>query len=283
LFDRFIPQWRRDNLYLKYAIRIPLEEIRKSHQEAKRELFAEVERRTGVRLDPDVLTIGFARRAAEYKRHDMLFHDLERLRQIAGCTGGLQVIYGGKAHPRDLASKWMIKRVFDAGRDLQDCVPVVYMEEYDVALAKYVTSGVDLWLNTPYKPQEASGTSGMKAALNGVPTLSILDGWWIEGHIEGVTGWAIGDSYQSEPNKEQEVLSLYEKLEDIIVPMYYDRPDQFAAIMRSAISNNGSYFNTQRMVTQYLQNAYLPGSHWLNEHNDEPVPIKMNQLGFDTV
>lgn len=263
LFDRFIPQWRRDNLYLKYAVRIPLEEIRKSHIEAKQVLLAEIERRTGKHLDPNVFTIGFARRAAEYKRHDMLFHDIERLKRIAQNCGRLQIIYGGKAHPRDLAAKDLIKRVFNAAGTLEDCIPVVYLEEYDVTLAKFVCSGVDLWLNTPHKPQEASGTSGMKAALNGVPTFSILDGWWIEGHIEGVTGWAIGDSYQSESNKEQEVASLYDKLERVILPMYYQQPDQFASIMRSAIAHNGSYFNTQRMVTQYLQNAYLPGNHWL--------------------
>ena len=261
LFDRFIPQWRRDNLYLKYAIRIPLEEIRKSHAEAKQELLTEVERRTGIRLDPNVMTIGFARRAAEYKRHDMLFHDIERLRRMAQRRGKLQIIYGGKAHPRDISSKNLIKKVFNAAGALTNDIPVVYLEEYDVALAKYVCSGVDLWLNTPQKPQEASGTSGMKAALNGVPTLSIMDGWWIEGHIEGVTGWSIDDGWQSETNFEREVASLYDKLEQVIVPMYYGQPDQFAAIMRSAIALNGSYFNTQRMVNQYLQNAYLSGNH----------------------
>ena len=260
LFDRFIPQWRRDNLYLKYAIRIPLEEIRKSHAEAKQELFTEVERRTGIRLDPEVMTIGFARRAAEYKRHDLLFHDIERLKRMAERYGKLQIIYGGKAHPRDIASKNLIKRVFTAAGALTNEIPVVYLEEYDVALAKYVCSGVDLWLNTPQKPQEASGTSGMKAALNGVPTLSIMDGWWIEGHIEGVTGWSIGDGWQSETNFEREVISLYDKLEQVILPMYYRQPDQFASIMRSAIALNGSYFNTQRMVNQYLQNAYLSGN-----------------------
>lgn len=259
LFDSFIPQWRRDNLYLKYAVRIPLEEIRKSHMEAKQELFAEIERRTCKRLNPNVLTIGFARRAAEYKRHDMLFQDIERLRRIARDNGGLQIIYGGKAHPRDIASKDMIKRIFSAGEALQDSIPVIYLEEYDVTLGKYICSGVDLWLNTPHKPQEASGTSGMKAALNGIPTLSILDGWWVEGHIEGGTGWAIGDSYQSEPDRDQEVASLYDKLERVIAPMYYRQPEQFATIMRSAIAHNGSYFNTQRMVSQYLQNAYLSG------------------------
>jgi starch phosphorylase len=265
LYDRFIPQWRRDNLYLKYAIRIPLDEIWKSHCEAKQELLAEVERRTGMRLDPKVMTIGFARRAAEYKRHDLFFHDLERLKLIVQRGWRLQIIYGGKAHPRDETSKFLIRKVFEAANTLNNCIPVVYLEEYGVALAKYVCSGVDLWLNTPQKPREASGTSGMKAALNGVPTFSILDGWWIEGHVEGVTGWSIGDGWQSETNVETEVTSLYDKLERVIVPMYYEQPNQFASIMRSAIALNGSYFNTQRMVTQYLQNAYLPNNDWYNK------------------
>jgi starch phosphorylase len=257
LYDRYIPQWRRDNLYLKYAIRIPLDEIRKAHARAKQELLAQVERRTGKHLDPQVMTIGFARRAAEYKRHDLLYHDLERLRSMVQRGLRLQIIYGGKAHPRDEGGKVLIRKVFEAAGALENCIPVVYLEEYDITLAKYVCSGVDLWLNTPQKPREASGTSGMKAALNGVPTFSILDGWWIEGHIEGVTGWCIGDGWQSETNMDEEASSLYDKLEQVIMPMYYEQPDQFASIMRSAIALNGSYFNAQRMVTQYMQNAYL--------------------------
>jgi len=257
LYDRFIPQWRRDNLYLKYALRIPLDEIRKTHTEAKLELLAEVDRRTGIRLDPQVMTIGFARRATEYKRHDLLFYDLEQLRRIVRKGYPLQIIYGGKAHPRDEGGKALIKKIYEAASALKNCIPVVYLEEYDMSLAKTVCSGVDIWLNTPQKPHEASGTSGMKAALNGVPTFSILDGWWIEGHIEGVTGWSIGDGWQSESNIGQEGFSLYNKLEQVIAPTYYKEPNQFASIMRSAIALNGSYFNAQRMITQYLQNAYL--------------------------
>lgn len=257
LYDRYIPQWRRDNLYLKYAIRIPLDEIRETHAKAKQELLTEVERRTGKHLDPQVMTIGFARRAAEYKRHDLLYHNIERLKLMVERGLRLQIIYGGKAHPRDEGGKVLIRKVFEAANALENCIPVVYLEEYDIALAKYVCSGVDLWLNTPQKPQEASGTSGMKAALNGVPTFSILDGWWIEGHIEGVTGWCIGDGWQCETNIDREASSLYDKLEQVIMPMYYEQPDQFASIMRSAVALNGSYFNAQRMVTQYIQNAYL--------------------------
>jgi starch phosphorylase len=257
LYDRFIPQWRRDNLYLKYAIRIPAEEIWRTHNEVKRELLDEVARRTGVRLEPSVLTIGFARRAAEYKRHALFFTDAGRLKSLVREVGPIQVIYGGKAHPRDAAGKAIIRRVFEAAGALREYLSVVYLEEYDITLAKYLCSGVDLWLNTPQKPQEASGTSGMKAALNGVPTLSVLDGWWIEGHIEGVTGWSIGDGWQSAPDTAREVASLYSKLEMVIMPLYYHRPERFARVMRSVIALNGSYFNTQRMIQQYLLNAYL--------------------------
>ncbi|MDP2931265.1 MAG: alpha-glucan family phosphorylase, partial [Chloroflexota bacterium] len=256
LYDHYMPEWRRDNLYLRYAIGIPADAIRQAHGEAKQALLAEVERQTGRRLDPAAMTIGFARRATAYKRTDLLFRDLERLRRIARQVGPMQVIYAGKAHPKDEGGKTLIRRVFEATKSLADTIPVVYLEEYDIALAKHLISGVDLWLNTPQKPQEASGTSGMKAALNGIPSLSILDGWWIEGHVEGVTGWAIGDGW-SESNPDSDVTSLYDKLEYIILPMFYRQPEAFTSVMRSAIALNGSYFNAQRMVGQYLQNAYL--------------------------
>jgi len=256
LYDRYIPNWRRDNLYLRHAIGIPLDEVWRTHFEAKRELLAEVERRTGVHLDPTLMTIGFARRATPYKRNDFLFRDLDRLKKIAGQVGPLQVICGGKAHPRDEGGKALIRHIFQAADALKGIIPVIYLEEYDMALAKYLCSGVDLWLNTPQKPQEASGTSGMKAALNGVPSLSILDGWWIEGHVEGVTGWAIGDSWQSETSPDSEVASMYDKLEYVILPMFYHQHDAFVSVMRSAIALNSSYFNAQRMLMQYLQNAY---------------------------
>ncbi|MFC1967847.1 alpha-glucan family phosphorylase [Chloroflexota bacterium] len=261
LYDRYIPQWRRDNRYLRYAIRIPLEEIRQAHAEAKQKLLAEVERRIGTLLDPAIMTLGLARRATAYKRTDLLFSDLAELRNIARQVGPLQVICGGKAHPRDEGGKALIKRIFEAGNVLEAIVPVVYVEEYDVAWAKLLCSGVDLWLNTPQKPLEASGTSGMKAALNGVPSLSILDGWWIEGHIEGVTGWSIGDEWRSEADPDSEITFMYNKLEHLILPMFYQRPDAFTSVMRSAIALNGSYFNAQRMVHQYLQNAYLPAGY----------------------
>jgi starch phosphorylase len=256
LYDRHIPEWRRDNLYLRYAISIPLDEIQQAHAEAKRELLAEVKRRTGVRLDPAVMTVGFARRAAAYKRADLLLSDLDRLQRIARQVGPLQLIYAGKSHPRDDSGKAIIRRIFEAAAALGNGLPLIYLEEYDMALGRYLCAGVDLWLNSPQKPHEASGTSGMKAALNGVPSLSVLDGWWIEGHVEGVTGWSIGDDWEAESNPDKEIASLYDKLEYVILPLFYGRPAAFAEMMRSVIALNASFFNAQRMLLQYAENAY---------------------------
>jgi len=258
LFDRSIAQWRADNIYLRYAMDIPLHEIEKAHVQAKRDLLTEVKARTGVQLDDTVLTIGYARRATPYKRADLLFSDAERLRRLARTIGPLQVLYAGKAHPKDMEGKAMIQRIYQAAGTLAEDVRVLYLEEYDMALAQRLCAGVDLWLNTPRQPQEASGTSGMKAALNGVPSLSTLDGWWIEGHIEGVTGWSIGDEQEPAGDASSEVASLYDKLERVIVPLFYGRPAAFVEVMRSTIALNGSFFNTQRMVSQYVTNAYFP-------------------------
>jgi starch phosphorylase len=187
LFDHYLPAWRRDNNYLRYVIGISVGEIRHAHLAAKRELLKEVRARTGITLDETIITIGFARRASTYKRADLLFHNPERLAWIARNVGPFQLVFGGKAHPRDAGGKEMIRSVHGAGAALAGVIPVTYVEDYDMNWGKLLTSGVDLWLNTPQRPQEASGTSGMKAALNGVPSLSITDGWWIEGHLEGVT------------------------------------------------------------------------------------------------
>ncbi len=259
LFDRRIPEWRHDNLYLRYAVSIPLEEIREAHAESKRVLLAEVERRTGEALDPRTITIGFARRATPYKRGDLIFSDVDRLLAMARNVGPLQIIFGGKAHPHDGGGKELIRRIYSARERLGDLVKVVYLENYEMALASLMVSGVDLWLNNPMKPLEASGTSGMKAALNGVPSFSVLDGWWVEGHVEGVTGWSIGrPEADTDPN--HDVADLYVKLERIIMPLFYGLPFAYAEVMRSAIALNGSFFNTQRMVRQYVHNAYFPNT-----------------------
>jgi starch phosphorylase len=257
LYDHAIREWRRDSCYLRYAIGIPLREIQAAHQQAKKDLFQHVRWLTGIQLDPSLFTLGFARRATAYKRGDLLFTDIERLKQISRQAGPFQLVYAGKAHPRDESGKAIIRRIFEAAAALANDMRVVYLENYDMALGKLLCSGVDVWLNTPLRPLEASGTSGMKAALNGVPSFSVLDGWWIEGHMEGVTGWSIGESTAPDIDPSAEVHALYNKLEHLILPLFYKEPDRFAEMMRFAIALNGSFFNTQRMVSQYLRNAYL--------------------------
>ena len=260
LYDRHFPHWQRDNRYLRQASAIPVKEVQSAHAESKAALLKEVERRTGVAFEAATMTIGFARRATGYKRADFLFSDLERLRRIAERAGPMQLVYAGKAHARDTTGKAAIERIFTIAADLKGTVRIVYLQEYDMSLAARMVAGVDLWLNNPVKPLEASGTSGMKAALNGVPSLSVLDGWWLEGWIEGVTGWAIGDGSEEPGDPAKELESLYSKLEHIVLPMFYQRPPAYAEVMRSAISHNGSFFNAQRMMSQYLRNMYEPGS-----------------------
>src|SRR5262252_2563598 len=256
LFDHYIPGWRTDNNYLRYAISIPLEDVRAAHAKSQEVLFHEIQQRTGVALDPNVFTMGFARRASTYKRANLLFHDLERLKRIARDVGPLQIVYAGKAHPRDEGGKKIIRDVFSGARAISDAIRTVYVENYDMQWGRLITSGVDIWLNTPMRPQEASGTSGMKAALNGVPSFSVVDGWWAEGWIEGVTGWAIGNT-EAEEDPASEVSTLYDKLERQILPMFYGKSQRYTEVMRHAIALNGSFFNTQRMLQQYISNAYM--------------------------
>ncbi len=255
MLDANISSWRRDNLYLRNSIDLPEKEILAAHANAKGELLAEIAARTGLVLKPNVLTLGFARRVATYKRATLLFTDPNRLLEIATAAGGLQIIYAGKAHPQDEPGKALIQQVVaDAANLSNDLLRIVYLEDYDWALGALLTAGVDVWVNTPKRPYEASGTSGMKAALNGVPSLSILDGWWIEGCIEGFTGWAIEDG----ADDEEEAVSLYKKLESAVVPLYLQAPEKWAGLMRTTLGYNGSYFNTNRMVKQYARNAYYP-------------------------
>ena len=257
LFDKRMPEWRTDNLYLRYAVGIPLQEIRAAHAAAKQTLIATIAERTGVTLDPKAFTVGFARRATPYKRADLVFAAPRRLAEIANAVGPIQIVFGGKAHPNDAGGKELIRRIHQAAAALADVVTVVYVENYEMEIAAQMVAGVDLWLNNPMKPLEASGTSGMKAALNGVPSLSVLDGWWIEGHVEGVTGWSIG-GLDPEGDQSKDANEIYLKLERVILPLYYGLPFAYAEVMRSAIALNGSFFNTQRMVEQYVRNAYFP-------------------------
>ena len=255
MLDQHVPAWRRDNLFLRNCVDLAEDKIVAAHARNKEALFAEIGTRTGLILDPKVLTLGFARRVATYKRATLLFTDPQRLVDIANAAGGLQILYAGKAHPQDEPGKALIHQVVeDAARLSNDKLRIVYLENYDWDLGAMLTAGVDVWVNTPRRPYEASGTSGMKAALNGVPSLSILDGWWIEGCIEGFTGWAIEDG----ADDAEEAANLYKKLESAIVPLYLDAPEKWARLMRNTLALNGSFFNTNRMVKQYTRNAYYP-------------------------
>jgi len=259
LYDRYIPDWRQDNFSLRHAESVPQADIWEAHQRAKTELLAYVNEKHTPALKPDVFTMGFARRVTAYKRADLVFTDLERLKKVAAASGGLQLIYAGKAHPSDEEGKRLLRRILELEKVLDGSVTVAFLPNYDLALAKLITAGVDLWLNTPQPPLEASGTSGMKAALNGIPSLSIVDGWWMEGLIEGVTGWAIGDENrqrEDESSGQRDAASLYDKLERVIIPMFYGR-ERFIEVMRHAIAVNGSFFNTQRMLQQYVLSAYF--------------------------
>ena len=270
MLDAHIPAWRRDHLYLRNAIDLPEASFIKAHARAKEELLAEVGSRTGVVLSPKVLTLGFARRAATYKRAALLFTDTVRLAAIAQAAGGLQIIFAGKAHPQDGPGKALIQQVVEeAARLSNNTLRILYLENYDWGLGAKMTAGVDVWINTPRRPYEASGTSGMKAALNGVPSLSILDGWWIEGCIEGFTGWAIEDG----ANDQEEAESLYRKLESAVVPLYLAAPERWARLMRTTLAFNGSYFNTNRMVKQYNRNAYYPQTLVEHAKVEEPVLV----------
>lgn len=260
LFDRHIPHWRADAANLRYAVSIPSDELWQAHCDAKRALIEFTNQKTNAGLDLDHLTLGFARRAAPYKRASLPLSNLERLRDIARTVGPIQFIYSGKAHPGDEVGKGIIQRVFQAKEQLGDAVKIAYLENYDIQIAANLVAGVDIWVNTPVPPMESSGTSGMKAALNGVPSLSILDGWWIEGCIEGVTGWAIDGNNAPLEGRERwdvDANSFYDKLERVVAPLFYTNSENFIAVMRQAIAVNGSFFNTRRMLQQYAAKSYL--------------------------
>lgn len=260
LFDRHVSGWRQDNFSLRSALSIPQEEVWHAHHAAKQRLIEFVNRETNTGMDVDVLTIGFARRAAAYKRGDLIFDDMNRLRRIAREAGKFQLVFAGKAHPHDEQGKRLIQRIIQDGRSLAPDLEVSYLPNYDLQLARLMTSGVDVWLNTPEPPLEASGTSGMKCALNGVPSLSILDGWWIEGCIESFTGWAIGaDGHGGidKPNRGSDSAALYDKLEYEVVPKFYNDRPGWIGMMVHSIALNGAFFNTQRMLQEYVLKAYF--------------------------
>lgn len=259
LFNKYIPGWQEDNFSLRYALSVPTEEVWEAHLQNKRRLIAYINWETNAGMDIETLTLGFARRATGYKRADLIFRDRQRLRELSRKAGKLQLVFAGKAHPNDHEGKELIRRIFGVRGELLPEIRVVYLPNYNMTMGRLITAGADVWLNTPQPPLEASGTSGMKAALNGVPSLSVLDGWWIEGCIEGITGWAIGENHrlaQMPHDSDRDAASLYEKLEKVL-QIYYQTPSQFRNIMLHSIALNGSFFNTQRMMQQYVLKAYF--------------------------
>ncbi len=256
LYDHYLPGWcHQPELLVRADCCIPDDAVREARQQAKQGLIERVHQRMGVILDAQVPILGFARRMTAYKRPDLLFADLERLRVIAR-QHPFQIVLAGKAHPQDEGGKRLIEQLHSHARVLVDSVPIVYLPDYDLDTALALVTGADVWINTPLRPLEASGTSGMKAAFNGVPSLSVLDGWWIEGCIEGVTGWAIGDHTET---NEGDAQALYDKLEQVVLPLYHDSTESggWIRVMKGAISKNAAYFNSHRMMRRYATEAYI--------------------------
>ncbi len=251
IFDTFLPEWRTNPDKLLEIDKVPDNILLQAHQERKRDLLSYTNSQTGQILDPETLTIGFARRSATYKRAQLLFYNLERLRELGHKK--IQVIYSGKAHPKDDGGKELIQKIVTQSKSLFGSIKVVYLENYNMWLGKQITSGVDVWLNTPLRPNEASGTSGMKATLNGIPNLSVLDGWWAEGCDHDVNGWAIGDP--SHPDDQKDAEHLYSLLENQIIPMFYDNRTKWVAVMKQAIKT-GVRFTAFRMINEYNNKYY---------------------------
>jgi len=259
IYDEYLPGWANEPELLVRVDVIPDEEIWQAHRGTKKVLIDYVNRTTNVGMDYDTLTIGFARRATGYKRANLIFSDPEKLRKI-NRKGKIQLVFAGKAHPRDDSGKRIIQEIFGYIEKLKDEIKIVYLEDYNMGLAAKMVPAVDIWLNTPLPPWEASGTSGMKAAHNGVINFSVLDGWWMEGWIEGVTGWVIGphpDEQLSEERRARELDDLYSKLEYIIVPMFYQKRDDWIRMMKNSIGKIAYYFNSHRMMRRYVTEAYF--------------------------
>lgn len=260
LFNKHIPGWDQDPGRLVQALTIPKQELWAAHRASKLRLFARVLESTGKQLDPEILTLGFARRAATYKRAELLFSNIERFKEV---TAGrkVQFIFAGKAHPKDNEGKAVLQKIKKISKEMENTVSIVFIDNYNIEIASLLTQGVDVWLNTPMRPREASGTSGMKCTLNGIMNFSVLDGWWIEGWIEDVTGWSIGPEpsaadMESHYDESLDALDLYEKLQKKIIPTYYNNQDKWISMMQHTIALNASFFNTHRVVKEYSSKAY---------------------------
>ncbi|MGB0202502.1 MAG: alpha-glucan family phosphorylase [Candidatus Poseidoniaceae archaeon] len=249
LFDKQLPGWREDPTKLAHAGKIPTEDLAGARDVARKVLRELVLTSTGVKLAKNRLTIGFARRFATYKRANLVFSDLERLREIG--AGKIQFVFSGKAHPRDEGGKALIKSIFDSAKDLENEIPVAFLEDYSMATGLAMTGGVDIWLNNPIRPMEASGTSGMKAAMNGVPNCSILDGWWPEGCEHGVNGWAIGEA-DDERDDVRDAKNVLDVIENEVLPAWNEGDEKWCEIMRASIATSAR-FTGARMISDYLR------------------------------
>ena len=246
LYDEELDGWRSDGSLLEKAQILSDTGLERARAESRAVLRELVRSMTGIELDGNRLTVGFARRFATYKRASLVFKDIQRLNQMG--SGKLQFVFSGKAHPRDEGGKRLIKEVFAASKELED-IPVAFLEDYSMATGLAMTSGVDVWLNTPVRPMEASGTSGMKAVMNGVPNLSILDGWWPEACRHGENGWGIGRK-EEDRDDDRDAESLYNIMENEVIPTWSSRRSNWTRIMKNAISV-GPRFTGQRMIRDY--------------------------------
>ena len=249
LYDIHLKGWREDPTVLAHAGRIPDAELMEARQEARAVLRDLVRVSTGVEFSEARLTIGFARRFATYKRANLIFSDLQRLRAIG--AGKIQFVFAGKAHPRDEGGKQLIRDIFEGAAQVVDEIPVAFLEDYSMDTGLAMTSGVDIWLNNPIRPMEASGTSGMKAAMNGVPNCSILDGWWPEACEHGVNGWGVGEG-EDERDDARDAKAVYDTLEHEVLPAWNDGPEHWNDLMRASIATSAR-FTGARMISDYLR------------------------------
>ena len=251
LFDKRLVGWRVNPELLLGVDEISNDELYNAHLDQKKYLLGYANSQVSKALALDTLTIGFARRAATYKRAQLIFNDMDRLMSIG--KGKVQIIFSGKAHPKDDGGKKLIKEIVTSSKFFTGNIKIIYLENYNMWLGRMITSGVDVWLNTPLRPNEASGTSGMKATLNGVPNFSILDGWWAEGCNDKVNGWSIGDPKIT--NDKADADDLYLTLENNIIPKFYNDKDGWITMMKEAI-RTGVAFTAHRMVDEYNKNFY---------------------------
>ncbi|MCS7083709.1 MAG: alpha-glucan family phosphorylase, partial [Aquificaceae bacterium] len=263
LFFEYVPGWEENPVLLSGVINIPSDLILQHHAEIKKGLINYVNRHSDASFSADSLTICVARRVTPYKRNDLILKNPEKLLNIARSCGEIQILFAGKAHPKDNPGKEIISNIINVKKAMKEyakSLRIAFLENYSIKLATLLLAGCDVWLNNPRRPLEACGTSGMKAAINGVLNFSTWDGWWLEGGIDGFNGWGIGPKPKwpdlSHSDDSEDLKDIYGKLEYIIVPMYYQKREQWSQMMKNAIATVGVYFNGYRMVGEYMSKLY---------------------------